>query len=151
MPVPTTCPACGSPNVETKKSTESFDTPYGPSFNVELRTHRCESCGESGDFDKSNDEIIRGAIRQSERDGMKSMLKNLAEKGIMQPYIERALGLEGVTTSKEMAALLRIITTYPWVLRVADARYASGESFKALVIEAGKAILRRLSSFRDRA
>jgi len=142
------CPSCGSTNISVTKSPRTFSAPMGPAMPIEFETDTCNECGESGDFEKHNDEVIRDAEQRSAAASVESLFEMIAGHGCSMAYMERSLALPPRTlarwkaggTSASGLALLRIVATYPWVLEVADARFSSRAASSKLIMEAGKTI-----------
>lgn len=126
-----TCPCCGSKDVVTTEQDRSADVPFGPTIPYKSITDTCNGCHESGDFLKLNDQPITEAREASAKASIAIMLENLKTQGCSRPYIERALSLpmgtlttwEQAGTSAAQLALLRMITTFPWLIEVADSRW----------------------------
>jgi len=144
-----TCPACGSSTVVVSTGRRMIAAPLGPGVSVDVEVDTCGSCGERGDFAKRNDERIKSAEKQSATASVDTMLESLTRRECTMAYMERALSLPTRTIARWKAGdgisapaitLLRMIATYPWLLEVADARYAPSVASSRLVIEAGKAI-----------
>lgn len=144
-----TCPSCGSTDVNVTTSQRSVAAPLGPSVSFEVETDTCATCGEVGDFTKRNDELIRTAENKSAVTSIESMLGTLSHHGCSMAYMERSLSLPTRTLARWKAGegisaagvtLLRLVATYPWLLEVADARFAPRFAASKLVIESGKVL-----------
>lgn len=142
-----TCPICGSAEISTTTEPRQIAVPYGPSIQYEAVINSCASCGESGDFNNENDDRMNAAAKRSSADSVPLILDYLNKLGLSNVYIERALGLPfrtlGRWKSGELSngaiALLRVIRTYPWILKVADERY-DNETASIEVFHAGQRV-----------
>jgi hypothetical protein len=142
------CPVCGSENVAITMSQRSIAAPLGPTVAFDVETDTCANCGESGDFAKRNDELIRDAEQKSAAASVESLLGSLSHSGRSMAYMERALSLpprtigrwKGGETSAAAMALMRCVFTYPWLLEVADARFSPRIASAKLVMEAGRVL-----------
>jgi hypothetical protein len=149
------CPVCGSSDVAVATSQRSISAPLGPSVYAQLETDTCSSCGEQGDFERHNDEAIRAAEHQSAVASVTHLLEGLSHRGCSMAYMERALSLPTRTVTRWKAgevgaapmALLRIVATYPWMLEVADARFAPHIAASKVVVEAGKVLSGTIAAF----
>ena len=150
--MPQLCPWCGSDKVVTETQPERFAVPHGPSVEIQAVTDTCAQCGESGDFGGVNDSAITRARENSIKASVPLMLEQLARSNCTMAYIERSLSLPTRTlarwkiegTSAAAVALLRMITTFPWLLDVADNGYQPDLARGILVREAGNALVARL-------
>lgn len=131
------CPACGSDNVSSSTRDIELDVPFASAVRVSETVDVCGTCGSEGDFLGQNEPKIEDAIRQATRASVKGMIDSLAEQGTSMAYFERALGLPQRTMarwkmgecSSPAVALLRVVSTYPWILPVAESGfdYASAQ------------------------
>ncbi|MGI5864355.1 MAG: YgiT-type zinc finger protein [Myxococcales bacterium] len=142
------CPACGSHEVVTSKTSQTYTPPYGETTVVCVRLDECQTCGESGDFAGTNSQIVREAMEKADRESIGAILDSLAEAGVSAAYIERALSLPARTVARWKAggssasglALLRLVRTFPWLLEVAAAGYAERKAKRAVVMAAAAEI-----------
>lgn len=138
------CPACGSHEVATSETSQTYTPPFGEATVVCVRLDECRTCGESGDFAGANSEIVREAMEKADRESIGAILDSLAEAGISAAYLERALSLPARTVARWKAggssasglALLRLVRTFPWLLDVAAARYAEPKAKRAVIVAA---------------
>lgn len=125
------CPACGSQKTSFSESTIGVQSPYGPEVEMQEKTYACLDCGEEFDYSKSYDNTYRDALETSKKASVAAILEHLSVEYSFSA-VERALDLPQRTLSRWKStgdtsaigvALLRIIRTYPWILRVAQARF----------------------------
>lgn len=143
-----TCPVCGAAAVVSREERRAVAAPLGPSSDYLAVVDECHTCGEKGDFAAVNDPRIVAALRDSELTSIVRMLDDLAQMGISNASLERALRLPQRTTSRwkegkvsaGAAALLRILRTYPWLIEVADSGFKRETAAFTLVREAGRLI-----------
>jgi len=127
------CPVCGSDKLEKILKKNIFPIPYGQPVEYKEHFDHCLNCDEYGDYSGANDAAIIQAIENAKKSSVATMLDKLNQKGYRFAYIERALGLPQRTTARwkkgevsaSSVALMRVITTYPWILEVADYNYDS--------------------------
>jgi hypothetical protein len=91
---------------------------------------KCRNCDE-GYQDDGATEVVRQAIAEADKASLRLIIESLEKERVTMAYMERALGLAPRTiarwkageTSAAGLALLRIVRTFPWILRVARARF----------------------------
>src|SRR5438105_374791 len=141
MKMSQTCPACGSDAVTTEQQTEIFTVPYGPHVTYPIINNICGLCHSTGDFGRANEETLTRIKEQAIKASVPLMLEQLSDNGCTMAYIERSLDLPSRTiarwkageTSAAAVAALRLITTFPWLLEVADYGFAPGTARAILV------------------
>ncbi len=146
---PTTCPACGSSDLETTESVTSVQATFGPVVSATLEKHRCRACGFEGDFGSHNDERIQDALERSERSSIDLIISDLNDMKISMAYVERALGLPMRTISRWKSgehsaagvAVLRIVRAFPWVLSAAEARFEATACASLVVSQAANVLI----------
>jgi hypothetical protein len=139
------CPICGSNNFSDFIETEMINVPYGMHGEVKKTLSKCLNCGEVSFFsERNNAENNKSALDALKRDSIKNMIDYLSDRSINMAYFERSLQLPQRTLmrwkkdgcSASSIALLRIVRTYPWVLKVADESFDELASKKELVNQA---------------
>jgi len=142
------CPACGSHDLETSESSQSYSAPFGGTKVYRVRLNTCRTCGESGDFAGANGPIVKAAIEEADRQSIEKVLEWLNQAGITAAYLERALSLPARTAARWKAggssasglALLRLVRAFPWLLEVAAAKFAEPIAKRAVIAAAASAI-----------
>lgn len=142
------CPACGSHEVETSYSEQSYSAPFGPTRVFRVRTDTCRTCDESGDFVGANAPIVKAAMEEADRESIEKLLESLNETGVTAAYVERALSLPARTVARWKTSgysasgltLLRLVRTFPWLLEVASARFSQAVAVRSLIAAAAKTI-----------
>lgn len=139
------CPSCGDTDVnEQMDGFREYTPPYGELTRSPIKSYKCNVCGASGDFYQENVEIESALIRSADSKSVLKMLSLLSEQGISNAYFERALDLpvrsvarwkNGQYTSSAIS-LLRMVTTYPWLLKVASLSFADDAAGNILVAAA---------------
>lgn len=125
------CPVCGSTDVAVVHELSHGQLTLGPAFEYTANLHKCETCGEQGDFTGENDSIYLESLRAAQKDLQKSLIEDLGNLGLTMAYIERALELPQRTLARwkngdhsaANLALLRILKSMPWVVDIADHRF----------------------------
>lgn len=139
------CPFCGANEFERKEQ-EQEEKMALCHFYYQKVVDVCLKCGEEFDFSGENDERFLQAYEKTKKASLKQMMKELEEQKFSMAYIERALELSQRTlsqwksngTSAAGMALLRMIYTFPWLLKVADRKYDKGFSRRELLAQAAK-------------
>jgi hypothetical protein len=141
------CAVCGSENVTITEHAETHDIPYGEPVVIKTVIHVCKDCG--AEIDATQDTARLTALVEAQKTAIDRMLGFLSESGYTLSNIERALGLPQRTLSRWKGgqdpsaaglALLRIIRTYPWVIKVADEKFNSSIASAVLAQQAVDAI-----------
>jgi transcriptional regulator with XRE-family HTH domain len=148
MPSKLTCPACGSDSISTSYRDAEIEIPYARPAQYSAVSNVCGVCGTEGDFLGENDSRVAEAIKTSTRESVRSMIDQLAEAGVSMAYIERVLGLPQRTMARWKAgevsspavALLRLVSTYPWLLSVAEESFEFSFAQQKLIEEASRAL-----------
>ena len=103
----------------------------------------------SGDFLKTNDDIIQGVLDQLKERSAVSILSDFAKYGYNFSSLERALELpqrtltKWKTTGKTSAAgltLLRFLRLFPWLIEVAEKRFDYQEAQRTCINAALKTV-----------
>lgn len=125
-----TCPVCGFDQVTDLPLIRDFSVPYGPTVEVTLNNNRCPNCLEEGDFEGRNDPLIERALAESTQKSIQVMVDMIVGYGYTIISCERALRLPFGTIQKWLdkpdlvdpgaVVMLRMVTTYPWLLQAAD-------------------------------
>jgi hypothetical protein len=115
------CPSCGSTNIDC-----------------------CLDCKVEGDFSGTSDKEFADLIEKARKHSAAMMIETLSVKNrFNMSYMERALDLPTRTMmrwksgdiSAAALSLLRLITTYPWLIDVADSRFDETFAKKVLIKE----------------
>ena len=142
------CPVCGSDDTRIQQKTDRYTTPYGTAEEYQVEVVTCETCGEAGDFRDVNEAVASEAISKACKSELERILVEIDQFGISMAYLERALELPARTVARWKSgqrsaapvALLRIVRTYPWILRVAADRFRPTTARKALLVAASETI-----------
>ncbi len=126
-----TCPSCGSEKMESVTTTKEEFLPWGTRLTYEKITDTCLSCGESGEFTDITDKNYLDALEIAKKSSAETIIEYLSSLGISMAYFERALSLPQRTLTRwkyqgcsaSGMTLLRMIRTFPWLLKVADEKY----------------------------
>ncbi len=150
-----TCPSCGSKNVESLSETKDLSLPFSPTFKYQAQLNRCSDCGMTADLEDKNEQILLPLLEEARTASVVNMLTQLTEKnGMGMARMERALELPQRTMmrwksgdcSAGALALLRIVTTYPFTIDVADEHFDPLYATRRLAQESVNA-LGRLADF----
>lgn len=144
------CPSCGSVNVQVRHETKQFLLPYAAPVEYDAAIDCCLDCKIEGDFSGTRDKEFADLIKKAKKHSATMMIENLFEKNrFNMAYMERALELPMRTMmrwktgdiSAAALSLLRIITTYPWIVDVADSKYDGLFAKKTLIREGMNAMV----------
>jgi DNA-binding transcriptional regulator YiaG len=132
------CECCGSENTVVKTTSRFFPIPFSDTLEYKNKVIHCNDCDEDVDLDESQsvDSFLSTenpdyttAIKKS----IDTMLSDLQKMNISLSHIERSFDIPARTLSKwhndrnlpSAAALsfLRILRTFPWVLKVAEKNF----------------------------
>lgn len=138
------CPACGSKNVTKKEKQTSKQLTLGPEFSFSEIVYQCNDCKEEGDFNLENDSLYTSASKDAEKKAVSAMVQNINENGVSMAFFERAFELPIRTLtrwktgdfSSASLALLRSVTTYPWLVEVAERKFNRNFANQVLLREA---------------
>lgn len=126
------CPVCDGNDFEIIEEVEEIDIPFSDDNQIKLIKLKCNECETITEYSKLFDEDYNKAIEKYKKISVENMLESLSNKGYNLAAIERALELPQRTISRwkntgELSstglALLRIISTYPWILNVAQNKF----------------------------
>ncbi len=126
------CPVCNGNNFDVIEEKEKVHIPFGDETIIDLIKLKCKECDTITEYTKLMDEKYELVVRESTKKSVENMLSILSSKGYNLAAIERALELPQRTISRwkntgELSsmglALLRIISTYPWILHVAQNKF----------------------------
>lgn len=128
------CPSCGSENVSVQNVTEKKQLTLGPEFSYDVPIHVCASCGEEWDLKGEGDAYREQALDIARKELAGILIEDIQNKGLKLSYVERALELPQRTISSKWRigisasglALLRIISSMPWIVNIADNKFSSG-------------------------
>jgi hypothetical protein len=135
------CPVCGSSDISETEKTETIKMPYSHPVEIKKHLNKCNNCGEIGSFfDQKLSEDNKTIIETAKKESINGMIHFLSSASINMAYFERALQLPQRTLirwkndgcSAPSLALLRIVRTYPWILKVADENFDDIYSKKEL-------------------
>ena len=126
-----TCPACGSDDVTSATNVAELALPFSEAVRVEEVVNTCRVCGTEGDFLDQNQARVDEALRVATRESVRQMIDGLGNQGVTMAYFERALRLPQRTLARwktgectaSAIAVLRLVSTYPWLLSVAEASF----------------------------
>lgn len=124
------CPACGSDQLVSEKLARRYSPPFGDPLDYDVPMIACRTCDEGFEAEGASD-VVKRAEEAANRSSVKAMVEQLEKRRITMAYMERVLGLAPRTIARwktgEISAaglaLLRIVRTFPWILRVASARF----------------------------
>ncbi len=146
-----TCPVCGSDQVSTQRKSYTLAEPYAPIEVLSLPWNYCATCQSDGDFTGEAAAIIESHLEALRRESVKAIISDFNAQNISNASLERALELPQRTLSKWKSgkaeptaagiALLRIVRTYPWIVKVAEKGFEQGFTHRAHIGAAVETIL----------
>jgi hypothetical protein len=143
------CPVCDSKNVEVIKEQKQIHMPWAPASSYDSIEYLCRDCGERGDFTGENDQLKSKALEVAKQSSLTMMLDYLSTHSVTMAYVERALELPQRTLARwrqgegsaAAIALMRMVCTFPWLLKVADAGYDPNFARQEVLAQAGNVLL----------
>jgi DNA-binding transcriptional regulator YiaG len=135
------CPACGSQQVGRSENESVGQLTLGPKFSFKEINYKCASCGEDGDFLAETDKNYLASQKEAQSSLVRQILENMNNAGISMAMFERVFELPARTLtrwkngdfSSSSLALLRIVTTYPWIIEVAENKFEKIYSKSAVI------------------
>ena len=148
------CPKCDALMGEFCELREKVMAPYGTVKDYIEKVSTCDECGYevSNDVDAS---IYRALYEKSVAESIPAILNSLNQFGYSMVATERILELPFRTLSRWKTsgkpsaggvALLRLLATFPWLLQIADNNYEDEFTENLLIVEAAKALNKKISS-----
>ncbi len=146
------CPACGSTDLKREVKTQSALLTLGPRFQFDEVIYECNMCKEKGDFTAETDANFTLAEKSAQESAVRNMIDSL--KGHMTLVnFERVFELPIRTSTRWKSgdfsaasmALLRTVTTYPWITEVAEHKFDPMFARQVIIREAAKALGEALS------
>jgi hypothetical protein len=124
------CPVCGSNKASLTHAKVTYSAPYGPPAEYVKSFSSCPDCELQVDL--SDPIFFPAAVKESEKQSVEKMLDHLLDQGYTYAGIERALDLPErmisnwrckKTHSKSGLALLRILRSFPWIVKIAEGNF----------------------------
>ncbi|NQV16206.1 hypothetical protein HQ531_12165 [bacterium] len=136
------CPLCGSNDGTTTKEETTLEIPFSSSPVVVQEVYSCNECEYRKNLNP-NDEAVAETKLAAEKESVIEMIENLSSLGFKQSYIEHVLqlpprtltGWKGGSFSKAALSLMRAITVFPEILKVAQFHW-SEQKIKEMKIKA---------------
>lgn len=138
-----TCDICDASNAQKETVTDKAKAPYGKEFDYSILKVVCSNCKGSYVVDHNKEEkAFNKAYEESTKDSINTMLNILKDKKFTFSEIERCLELPYRTLSRWKkrknfsaisVALLRLITTLPWAIRIAEKGFVTNEARKLMI------------------
>ncbi len=140
------CPACGSSEVARFEKESFSQLTLGSQFSFKEINYKCNACQEEGDFLAETDKNYLVAQKEAQGNLVKQLLETMHSMGITMAMFERVFELPTRTLtrwkngdfSSSALALLRIVTTYPWIIEVAENKFEKTYSKFAVVTSAAQ-------------
>jgi len=128
----TECPFCNSKNISFQERNEVVSEPYGYEEKLVNEFLVCNDCGEEISITENFTNIYTKTLELSRKNSVSNIINKLDNDGYNLTEIERALKLPKRTLSRWKTgndinaaglALLRIVGSYPWILKVAKRNF----------------------------
>ncbi|WP_131778374.1 hypothetical protein [Legionella bozemanae] len=147
------CPVCGSENVTRHERENSCELTLGKNFSYNEIFYHCDTCSEESDYFSETDKNYLLAEKEAQKELVKNIIDNLQHSGISMALIERVFELPIRTLTRwkngdisaSGIALLRIISTFPWTIEIAEQRFDRDFANLALIKAAIKKFEQQLS------
>jgi hypothetical protein len=124
------CPCCGSTDNWFKVEPREYTPPFGPTTRYEVLVMHCTACTEELVYEAGPDpKRVQAILQHADQATVPTMLDRLEAAGYSQAAIKRILEVDDYSVNwrngaiTDVIALLRILTTYPWILEVAAKRF----------------------------
>ena len=147
------CPVCGSTKITIKRQTESLknifsnkDTKYDTEY------FYCEECKEESaphEIEERNDLAMQIARKELTALSIVSIIGELEDKDYNLSQLERALELPQRTftrwkhkqdISASAFTLLKVIKTFPWIIKVAENKFEPNYANATMISEAARCL-----------
>jgi hypothetical protein len=127
------CPACGSKDLERKEVDGKDCVTLGSEFTYKEIYYHCRNCFDEFDIFNESEKNFRDAEQQAHKLFAAQAIGYLADKSISMALFERVFELPTRTLTRwkegnlsaSALSLLRILITYPWIVKVAEKKYIS--------------------------
>ena len=135
------CPACGSYDVLRHEQESTDQLTLGSEFHYNEIYYHCNACHEEGDYFSETDAGYLIAQKNAQAIQLKKMLEDMNKAGISMAMFERVFELPTRTMTRwksgdfsaSVLALLRLVTTYPWLINVAENKFDRKQANYALI------------------
>jgi predicted RNA-binding protein Jag len=143
------CPMCGSAEVKVETIEASGELSFGKKYHYQEVEHHCQRCGEEGDFSDRNEENQKRAIEKAENELTRELIEGVSkDSGYSLSAIERAFELpfrsmaqwKAKGTSSAGLAFIKLLATYPWLVKVADHQFKQEFATAELIQQGVKAL-----------
>lgn len=144
------CPICGSENLAEISVEKIGYLTLAQPFKYFSNQHKCQNCGEVGNFDGLLEDGYKSAREKAEVDQAAQLIELLESKGYSLQDLERSYELPFRTLSRwKMGkcsagglALLRVAAALPFVTSIAEQRFSP----QAIVKECGGYLINFISA-----
>lgn len=149
------CPACSSKDMERHEIDSKDCVTLGSEFTYKEIYYLCNKCSDEFDIFNETEKNFLDAEEKAYKLFASYAIEDLASKGISMALFERIFELptRTLTRWKEgnlsagALSLLRILITYPWIIKVAEKKYASEFANYELMHAAANTFIRYAATF----
>lgn len=143
------CPFCGETNIQKFEQTVAHRLVLGNEFIVPESFYKCTNCESEFADEAENEKRLSAALVDARKVLSGTLIEKIKVNGLSMAYVERAFELPIRTlnrwksageTSAASLAFLRLISTYPWLVDVADCKFDQRAAGLILWREALKAM-----------
>lgn len=139
-----TCPACGSKAMTRHENVKSDHITLGSNFDYKQIYYTCKSCHEEIDIFCETDQNFEAAQKKAQHLFIQHSIEWLNQNKVSMATFERVFELPQRTLtrwkegnfSSSTLSFLRIITTFPWIIKIAENRFDSTSVTKELIFAA---------------
>ncbi len=125
------CPACGSEDLQRNEVDSTDCITLGSEFTYKEIYYHCQNCSDEFDIFNESEKNFRDAEQKAHKLFAAQAIEYLADKNISMALFERVFELPTRTLTRwkegnlsaSALSLLRILVTYPWVVKVAEKKY----------------------------
>lgn len=132
------CPICGIGELEKVDYEEKVNDLFAGEVIIKRTYYKCPECGEMADFFNENEKDLKLVDKEVRQKSVDNIVKKLLDQGYKLASIERSLELPQRSLSKwrkghpdpsaAVVSLLKYVSTFPWLLEVADKNYVSEDA-----------------------
>lgn len=148
------CPACGSKKIERHEVISKDSVTLGSEFIYQEVYYHCDDCSDEFDILNESEKNFRDAEQKAHKLFATQAIEHLVSMGISMALFERVFELptRTLTRWKEgnlsagALSLLRVLITYPWVVKVAEKKYDTKFANYELVYAATSTLVRHAAN-----
>jgi hypothetical protein len=137
------CPICESADLKKIVEKIHLEESFTEGVDINEVYYECNNCGYEGDLLNENEKYINKALKDLKIHAVINILNDFKENNINFTSMERALEIPSRTFAKWRngsiapsstgVALLKMLKTFPWLLKIADRDYDKNHAINELI------------------